>query len=509
MKRRNRFNIETDKKTNKTSRVDDDIRAKLWINSSEEPSSNLCATRSIPPSTPYSLVELCLLVVRDNFKQLYQSYRDAFVESFRLLPETHRERLGRSILKEHSQIISLKLIQELFTIPPNISLNQSIPALNSNQYPKLLRELPGGLTTLDLVGFTELSDLSVPLFVKKSPHLRFLKLRGCLSLGERTIEATSTLKELEELDISFTAVPLSGLAKVLTSCCKLRRLDMNAVGRVSTKNTAQWDQMLDVVVRSSIDANLQPLSHLEHLNVGECNISDAALGRWLTLTPSLKALDCHECEITNPMLFLPPNLHQQLVKIDISRMSLDLANFRFFYKSLLTSEKIKVLWMSGVVRNISASDNEYLLTNELLTPEDQDKAIGFAPTDINWSNNPRLRGKECLRHHITSSLKYLNLSGSTFEGSAFNEAVTQNKPVRLENVQLNECVIDDEVVEGILKLKGLKSLGLMKTSIAEDSLNRIIDSCPLLDSINLTLSRNINVRHRRTYFEQYEQSKRM
>lgn len=97
------------------------------------------------------------------------------------------------------------------------------------------------------------------------------------------------------------------------------------------------------------------------------------------------------------------------------------------------------------------------------------------------------------------------MSGSTFEGAAFNEVVTTNNPTRLENLQLNECVINDDVVEGMTKLKGLKSLGLMKTTIDEDSLNRIIDSCPLLDSLNLTLSRNIPVRYRRSYFQYYEE----
>lgn len=292
-------------------------------------------------------------------------------------------------------------------MPPSVHLSHSIPSLSRKQYPKLLRELSGGLTSLDLVGFTELNDTSGPLFVKKSPGLRTLKLRGCLSIGERSIDAISTLKDLQVLDVSFTAVPLSGLAKVLTNCCKLQRLDINAVGKVSSKNTAQWDQMLDVVVRSSIDANLQPLSQLEHLNVAECNISDAALGRWLTLTLALKVLDCHECEITNPMLFLPPNLHAQLTKIDLSFMSLDLANFNAFYQELLKSSNIKALWMSGIIRNISASDNEYLLTDERLTPADGEltRTSGFAPTDINWSNNPRLRASRCLAYHITSSLK--------------------------------------------------------------------------------------------------------
>lgn len=60
-----------------------------------------------------SLVDLCLIAVRDNFKQLYEASREAFVESFRMLPEVHRERLGRSLLKEYSELISLTLIQEV------------------------------------------------------------------------------------------------------------------------------------------------------------------------------------------------------------------------------------------------------------------------------------------------------------------------------------------------------------------------------------------------------------
>ncbi|TIA85060.1 hypothetical protein E3P99_04083 [Wallemia hederae] len=502
MKRKS-YNVDTQ---SKISRVDDDIRAKLWVNASERPSGNLSATREVRRGVRALSAE-CMAVIVAHFKQLYEGSREAFVASFRLLPDAYRERLARLLLSEYAEIISLTVIQELFAMPPSVRLDHAIPALNRKQYPKLLRELPGALTTLELIGFTELSDASIPLLVKKSPGLRTLRLRGCLSIGEKAIEAISTLTELEHLDVSFTAVTLAGLARVLTRCCALKRLDINGVGKVSSKNTAQWDQMLDSVVNSSVHANLQPLSKLEHLNVAECNISDAALGRWLALTPSLNTLDCHECEITNPLLFIPPNLYKQLTKIDISGMSLDLRNFADFYQQLLISANIQGLWMSGVTRNISASDNEYLLTDERMTPADPaaTAASGFAPSEINWSNNPRLRGSACLAYHITSSLKYLNLSGSTFDGRAFNDAIIANKPTRLENLQLNDCTIDSDVVEGITRLTGLRALGVSKTTIDEEALDRIIDSCPLLDSLNLTLSRSIPVRYRRTYFDYYNE----
>ena len=103
------------------------------------------------------------------------------------------------------------------------------------------------------------------------------------------------------------------------------------------------------------------------------------------------------------------------------------------------------------------------------------------------------------------SSQYLNLSGSTFDGCAFNEAIIANKPTRLENLQLNDCTIDGDVVEGITRLTGLRALGVSKTTIDEEALDRIIDSCPLLDSLNLTLSRSIPVRYRRTYFDYYNE----
>ncbi|TIC06889.1 RNI-like protein [Wallemia mellicola] len=506
MKRKN-FNIEPSNrsKSNKSTKIDDDILMRLWINASQEPSSNLSATRYVPPLRAPTLKELSISIVVDKFKQLYESSRDTFVESFRRLPDFDRETLGDAIMTKYADLMSITLIRELFILPPSIKLDHSLPSLSRQHYPKLLRELPGGLTTLDLTGFSELSDKSGPQFVRKSPHLRTLKLRGCLSIGESSIDAIKMLSELEHLDVSFTAIPLAGLSKVLSNCVKLKRLDINATGKVGSKNTAQWDQMLDSVISSSVNANLQPLSQLEHLNVAECNISDAALGRWLTLAPSMKVLNCSNCEsLSNPMLFLPPNLYNQLVKIDISFMSLDLFSFNAFYQEILKSSSIKVLWMSGMMRKASASDNEFLLVDGRLTPT-ENTLEGFAPEELEWSNNPRLKGSQCLSYHITSKLKYLNLSGSTFDGAAFNDAIMANDPRCLENLQLNECNIDANVVAGITKLKGLKTLGLMKTKIDEESLNEIIKCSPLLSSLNITQCRAIPVVNRRRYFEYYDE----
>ena len=108
MKRKS-YNVDTQ---SKISRVDDDIRAKLWVNASERPSGNLSATREVRRGVRALSAE-CMAVVVAHFKQLYEGSREAFVASFRLLPDSYRERLARLLLSEYAEIISMTVIQEV------------------------------------------------------------------------------------------------------------------------------------------------------------------------------------------------------------------------------------------------------------------------------------------------------------------------------------------------------------------------------------------------------------
>ena len=84
-------------------------------------------------------------------------------------------------------------------------------------------------------------------------------------------------------------------------------------------------------------------------------------------------------------------------------------------------------------------------------------------------------------------------------------AISNKNPSNLENLQLNNCNITDNVILAIKKLKGLKTLSLKGTNIDESSLNKVIDSCENLSSLNLTQCRGINLYNRRRYFEYYEE----
>ena len=114
MKRKN-FNIEPSNrsKSNKSTKIDDDIRMRLWINASQEPSSNLSATRYVPPLRAPTLKELSISIIVDKFKQLYESSRDTFVESFRRLPDFDRETLGDAIMTKYADLMSITLIREV------------------------------------------------------------------------------------------------------------------------------------------------------------------------------------------------------------------------------------------------------------------------------------------------------------------------------------------------------------------------------------------------------------
>ena len=262
------------------------------------------------------------------------------------------------------------------------------------------------MTSLELIGFTKLSDKSVIHLIKQSPGLRKLSLRGCLNISAESTQAISNLESLESLDVSFTNISPQSLSSIMSKCKNLVRLDARAIGNSGTsKRTSSWEKMLDELVKSSAISNLETLSKLEHLNVAESNISDASLGRWLTLTSSLKVLDCGYCEsISNPYLFLPPNIYSQLTKINLSNTSLDLKSFTSFYQRILMNNKMKVIRLSLVKRKSSSIEDDPLLTDDLLTPND-DQSIGFSPTDVDLSNNTKLFANNCLNYHITKEIR--------------------------------------------------------------------------------------------------------
>jgi Leucine-rich repeat (LRR) protein len=108
-------------------------------------------------------------------------------------------------------------------------------------------------------------------------------------------------------------------------------------------------------------------------------------------------------------------------------------------------------------------------------------------------------GREC---------KYLNLSGvhhlQSLHLSGLLPQDAENQPPRLEQLILNNTGVDDDAAPYLACCSNLVVLELAGTKISSAGLFSVIDTCPKLQTLNLTSCRSVSVTDRRRFFEAWK-----
>lgn len=108
-------------------------------------------------------------------------------------------------------------------------------------------------------------------------------------------------------------------------------------------------------------------------------------------------------------------------------------------------------------------------------------------------------GREC---------KYLNLSGvhhlQSLHLSGLLPQDADNQPPRLEQLILNNTGVDDDAAPYLACCSNLVVLELAGTKISSGGLFSVIDTCPKLQTLNLTSCRSVSVTDRRRFFEAWK-----
>jgi len=299
--------------------------------------------------------------------------------------------------EETANLLLLKVLQlshQALQIPnqpgvSTIAINQiffsdrisKLSLSNLHFHPSLLNSIPQctSLVDLDLAHNEMLADSVLAKVLGRIPSLRRINLKASTKVGDKSIIALAQGAgvNLQVANLSFTAVGVKGLAALLGACPSLEVLKLQAVSNlvrrrslsvvVSKLTHETWQSgrtrktsirsskppwvsffemlfsqevpnVLPVPVESANKVKAIPLANLKTLKLKNTHVTDAALGRLLTLcAPTLTRLDISFTDVKS-LDIISSALHTlptwNLEKIVASALPLTPASLESFFRPL-------------------------------------------------------------------------------------------------------------------------------------------------------------------------------
>ncbi|ODO10010.1 hypothetical protein I350_02234 [Cryptococcus amylolentus CBS 6273] len=450
------------------------------------------------------------------------------------IPGHLKEMVRDGIYKKWGGILSLQLLQELFSIPPTLYLpGDLLPAIAqaSRLKPLIPPTISSNLfTSLILINSPTSTDVGLAGLIHHLPSIEIVNLKGCALAGEKTVKT------------------------IVSRCPGVKRLNLKGT-KVSEKDVAQllakFGQQLegfkvDNVIFNDIDHTFasQPYPFMTHLclpgNMLNRPLSSARSNTtrftgmgypnprptpqtttisWPTLNTSFPSLT-HLCL---PGLLVPNGT-------EIGTAGLSLIKLAFGPRGPpvpITSIEPIIKRHHKTLRSVHlgnvyprgtkpGSDFDELADTiqscdglDTLRWQTDVHGTNDSLCDTSMSNYGHKLYWNLFETPLTAAQRVtLELPGQYKFPSAWSSGSTsQTFPSLLETLDIPSATLQDH--ESLAKLlccyPKLRELDLSGTTIDDDDMKLILRHCPLVSRIDLTSCRGVNVRHRRNIFKAFDE----
>ncbi|KAJ7706469.1 hypothetical protein B0H17DRAFT_631541 [Mycena rosella] len=468
------------------------------LSQSRDPSSSALSTRAPRYTTVPALATLCSRVFADNFVRLRNNERvwSHLAAHLKTLPETLLPRLLADLVRVCPTFLTHEFLVTYFLHGSSLALTSDLPGVQTHTIRAIDRHTD--LRDLELSGFAKIPDTAFAAVLPRLPALKRLVLRGCLLVGPKTLAAVASCRQLQVLNLNYTAATPAALQPLLLACTRLEVLKLAGL--------SNWT---DTTFAKMLSRDLA-LPNLRTLKFCRLSISEVSLNALIPLCPNLRRLDISFTAVRHPLLGSYPL--PDLEKLSLTSTSVSNPDLLSLLLRLPNLKSLALGALGASPRSIASIDSSMTLTDDALLKLIPILQSYSALENLSLVGNIKLGATITALTRLVASVgrtcKWLNLSGlpalRSHHLAGLQDAPT---PPRLESLILNNTGIDDGAALFLAACPDLAWLEVAETKMSSDGLFLVLDGCAKLQTLGLKSCRGVRVGDRRRFFEAWEEDR--